>query len=118
VAALADADVSAISAALDAILNPGGELLAGGPTGPGTTVGGNPGGGPIAAPSPTSGGRSTAGPSPRPSPSASSDPVQDVVTTVTHLLPTPTPTPITVPIGPSPSPILKVGVGGTTITVG
>jgi hypothetical protein len=118
VAALAGADVADISAALDAILNPGGApVVATGPTGPVTTTGA-PGGNTGAAPSPSAGGRPTAKPSPKPRPSASSDPVQDVVTTVTSLLPTPPPSPITVPVGPSPSPIVKVGVGGLSVTVG
>jgi hypothetical protein len=119
VAALAHADVAAVSAALDDILNPGGDtaVVAGGPLsgqpgGTGTPVDGTPSTGPSTRP----GTSPSARPSPRPSPS--SDPVQDVVTTVTGLLPTPTPTPITVPIGPSPSPLLKIGVGGVGITVG
>jgi hypothetical protein len=119
VAALAGADVAAVSAALDAILNPGDTpVVAIGPNGPGNTTGGGTGGTTGGQASPSTGGRPTAKPSPRPSPSPSSDPVQDVVTTVTHLLPTPTPTPITVPLGPSPSPLIKVGVGGVTIHVG
>jgi hypothetical protein len=119
VAALAGADVAGISAALDAILNPGGApVVAAGPTGPVSTTGGGTGGNTGVAPSPSAGGRPTAKPSPKPRPSASSDPVQDVVTTVTNLLPTPPPSPITVPLGPSPSPLLKVGAGGVAVTVG
>jgi hypothetical protein len=119
IAALADADVGAVNDALEALLNPSGNpVIAIGPTGPEGSGGGTTGGTTGAAPSPSTAGRPTVGPSPRPSPSSSPDPVQDVVTTVTHLLPTPTPTPISVPIGPSPSPLIKVGVGGTTITVG
>jgi hypothetical protein len=118
VAALAGADVAAVSAALDAILNAsGGPIVALGPDTPVTPAGGIDGSR-APAPSPSAGGRPTAKPSSKPSPSPSSDPVQDVVTTVTHLLPTPTPTPVTVPLGPSPSPIVKVGVGGVAITVG
>jgi hypothetical protein len=119
VAALAHADVAEVSAALDAILNAGGEVLAVGPAGPGTGTGdGGTGNVPIAGPSPSSGGRPAPRPSPRPSSSASPDPVQDVVTTITHLLPTPTPTPIRIPLGPSPSPLIQVGVGGLGVNVG
>jgi hypothetical protein len=117
VAALADADVSAVSAALDGILNPDDNPgLAIGPNVPVTSV--DPDGGNVAQPTPSGGGRPTAKPSPKPSPSGSPDPVQDVVTTVTGLLPTPPPSPITLPIGPSPSPIVKVGVGGINVVVG
>jgi hypothetical protein len=117
VAALSHADVSAISAALDGILNPdGGPVLAVGPAGPDAPNPTSPEGGVVAQPSPTAARRPTAKPSPRPSASRSPDPVQDVVTTVTGLLPTPTP--VSVPLGPSPSPLLKVGVGGVGVTVG
>src|SRR4051812_3799210 len=116
VAALVGADVSEVSAALDAILNPAGNpVVAIGPNGPGTS---NTSPGSRGQTSPSSGGRPSAKPSARPSPSASPDAVQDVVTTVEHLLPTPPPSPITVPIGPSPSPLIKVGVGGVAVTVG
>jgi hypothetical protein len=122
VAALAGADVAKVSAALDGILKPSnGPVVAvgpgnssAGPTGPGALTGGGPSTGPS--------GGSGGSPKPRPSskPSPSSDPVGDVVGTVTGLLPTPapTPTPITVPIAPSPSPLVKIGVGGVTVTVG
>lgn len=119
VAALADADVTAVSAALDSILNRGGDqtaVVAAGPD-PGT-IGPGEIGGPVVAPSPSSGGRPSSRPSKRPSPSASPDPVSDVVTTVTDLLPTPVPTPVTVPLGPSPSPLIKVNVGGLGVSVG
>jgi hypothetical protein len=119
VAALARADVAAISAALDAFLTPGGvPVVAVGPVSPVGPTGGAADGGTAVAPSPSSGGRPSARPSPRPSPSSSPDPVQDIVTTVTHLLPTPTP--VSVPIGASPSasPLVKVGVGSVDVSVG
>jgi hypothetical protein len=119
VAALAHADVKAVGAALDALLNPGGGGVLAAPTGPGTTATTGTGrGAPVVAASPNAGYHPTRKPSPRPSPSASTDPVQDVVTTVTHLLPTPTPTPVTQPLGPSPSPLIRVGVGGVGVSVG
>ena len=121
VAALAHADVAAVSAALDALLSPGGEpVLAVGPVGPASAVdnGGLAAGDPNVQPSTAPGSRPSARPSPRPSASPSPDPVQDVVTTVTHLLPTPPPSPLSAPISSSPSPIVKVGVGGVGVTVG
>jgi hypothetical protein len=120
VAALAGADVAKVSAALDSILNPGGgPVVALGPPGPGASPPGNgPGGGPSAGGSPSAGPRPSSGPTRRPSPSPSPDPVQDIVTTVTGLLPTPTPSPVTVPVGPSPTPLVTVRVGGVAVSVG
>lgn len=125
VAAIARADVSAVSAALDAVLSPteGPAVLAAG--GPATAAGPQPGQQPgttttlsgttpTSAPSPGATSAPTRGP--RPSPSASPDPVQDVVTTVTGLLPTASPTPIV--LLPSPSPLVSLQVGGSTIGVG
>ena len=127
VAALVEADVAAVSAALDAVLSPteGPAVLAAGggaPLGPtGLLVGGGgPGGGtPSAGPTSGSGG-GTKRPTPKPSPSASNDPVQDVVTTVTGLLPTPTPTPVVRAVTPSasPTPLVAVRVGPLTGTLG
>jgi hypothetical protein len=129
VAAIFNADLAAVSAALDTVLNPteGPAVLAAanGPV-PGTTTrtaAPAPGAGPGTTPStsPASAG-STPGkrPSPRPSasPSPASDPVSQVVTTVTGLLPTPTP--VAVPLAPlaSPSPLVSLTVGGLGVSVG
>lgn len=124
VAAIVGADVAAVAAALDATLNPTegpAAILAGGaPTAvaPGPLLGGPPA---RPAPAATSGpSRPTrapsSSPSPRPTPSSSPDPVNDVVTTVTGLLPSPSPSPsrsaaALLPL-PSPSPLVSVRVGG------
>lgn len=129
VAALVGADVGAVSGALDTALTPasGGEpVLAGGPGGsgtPGDLLGGGPtgpGGGPTTGPgAPGGSSQPTATPSPTPSPSPS-DPVQTVVDTVSQLLPSPSPTPLlrlTIPT-PSPTPLLTVTLPGVGLSVG
>lgn len=129
VAAIVGADVAAVSAALDAVLNPteGPAVLAaggGGPQGPlGPLLGGGgPTPGQPADRSPGQPGRPGSGsPRPTPSPTPTSDPVKDVVTTVTGLLPSPTPTPVItqpVPPSPTPSPLVVVHLPGVTATVG
>jgi hypothetical protein len=120
VAALAGADVGAVSAALDSILNPAGTpaVALGSAALPGPSVGGG-GGSPAPAPSAGPSRRPGGRPSARPSPAPSSDPVNDVVTTVTGLLPTPPPSPIgIVPASPSPPPLISVRVGGIGVTAG
>lgn len=130
VAAIVDADVPAVSAALDELLAPSEPVLAVEPgTGPidvgsvfgepgqpttTTTTPDGPGGSP--APGPTSGPRPTSKPSP--SPSGSPDPVEEVVTTIASLLPTPPPSaPPGLPL-PLPSPLAQVEVGGLTVNLG
>jgi hypothetical protein len=125
VAALVGADVTKVSAAIDALLNAVGGSAAlaapvGGPVAPGSLLGGGP---TTAGPSGTPRTRpaTTTRPTRRPSPSPSSDPVQQVVDTVSHLLPTPVPTPVGGPpllVTPSPSPLLSVQLGGIHVGVG
>jgi hypothetical protein len=128
VAALVGADVTKVSAALDALLNATGGPAAltasvGGPVAPGGLLGGTPQtAGPVGTPSGLPGPSTRPTRRPTPAPSPSSDPVQDVVDTVTHLLPTPTPTPLggLLPRGttPSPTPLLSVQLGGLGLSVG
>lgn len=110
VAALVGADVAAVSAALDGLLSPAGPAVValgpaaaanGGPA-PTASAGPGPAPGPRAGPSRRPEPRPTGSPTPRPS----ADPVRDLITTVTGLLPTPPPTP---PAVPSTPPLLPVG---------
>jgi hypothetical protein len=132
VAALAEADVAKVSAALDTILAPDepvladepgsgsvdvGSLLGGGSVTPGAAGGGNQ---PGASPAP--GGSPAPSRSPAPRPSSSPDPVDQVVTTVQSLLPTPpaveiAPSPSSTPSA-SPSPLLQVDLGGIKVGLG
>lgn len=112
VAALVQADVAAVSAALDALLTAteGPAALAAGngaSTVPPSVLLGNGGSSPAPSASSASAPQSsrapagTASPRPSPRPSPSSDPVRDLVTTVTGLLPTAVPTPlVSLQVGP------------------
>lgn len=119
VAAIVQADVGAVSAALDTVLNPteGPAILAA--PAPGSGPRATTGTGTGSSPAPGSGpaGRPSSRPTSSPSPSA--DPVSQVVTTVRHLLPTPTPVagPAT-PLQPSPSPPASPNLGGIGLNVG
>ena len=123
VAAIVGAKVGAVSAALDALLAPDEEVLVAAP-GQGTIdvgglLGGSSGTGSGSADPGTASPRPTRGPSaspkPSPGPSSSPDPVDEVVKTVTSLLPTPPPS--TAP-APSSSPLIQVEVGGVTVGIG
>jgi len=133
VAALAEADVAKVSAALDTLLSPQDEPVLADEPGAGTVdVGGLLGGqlsggssgpgGVQPAPSPAAGGRPTPSRSPGPRPSSSPDPVDQVVQTVQSLLPSPpavelAPSPSAKP-STSPSPLLQVDLGGIKVGIG
>jgi hypothetical protein len=131
VAALVGADVARVSSALDALLAPAEDVLA---------VGAGPANGPVdvggvlgTAPRPTTGPRPRPTGAPTPtgnpsaSPSSSPNPVNDVVTVVSSLLPTPPPTlvplpsvsPLRLPLvsSPAPLPVPQLQVGGVTLDV-
>jgi hypothetical protein len=119
VAALARANISAVSAALDALLNPTSTptlALGGTPAGPTTSTGGAVV--PTAAPSPTAGRTAQPKPTSKPKPSSSPDPVNDVVTTVESLLPSPLPSAALVPTSPSATPLISLNIGGLGISAG